>query len=40
MTNIAPIDAGKLRACTQPFYDARTLPSEAYHSDGLSLIHI
>ncbi len=32
MTEIAPIEAEALRACTRPFYDARTLPAEAYHS--------
>ena len=32
MTNMAPIDAEALRASTRPFYDARTLPAEAYHS--------
>ena len=32
MTDMAPIDAEALRTCTRPFYDARTLPAEAYQS--------
>jgi glycine betaine catabolism A len=33
MTQPAPIDARELNLCVQPFYEARTLPGSAYHSD-------
>jgi glycine betaine catabolism A len=33
MTQPAPIDPRALNLCVQPFYEARTLPGVAYHSD-------
>ncbi|MGH2698443.1 MAG: aromatic ring-hydroxylating oxygenase subunit alpha [Actinomycetota bacterium] len=35
MTQPAPIDVQQVSLCAQPFYEARTLPGAAYHSDEL-----